>query len=112
MPNQRKLEWSPWLNGGAGGSRNLSRIGSGVGKMVNSLHVGGAEVIKAMVDLPATKHDIAGPPEKFCVDAFPVAQGDGMGLLITIHGQFTEGRDHNSSREDFDGWLTYFSRTL
>ena len=26
FPNQRKLEWAPWLNGGNGGSRNLGRM--------------------------------------------------------------------------------------
>ncbi|OBZ72182.1 mRNA export factor mex67 [Grifola frondosa] len=30
------------------------------------------------------------PPEKFCVDAFPVAQGDRTTLLVTVHGQFAE----------------------
>jgi nuclear RNA export factor len=55
--------------------------------MVKSLHIGGEDTVKAIVNLPATKHDIAGPPEKFCVDSFPV---DGR-LLLTIHGEFIEG---------------------
>ncbi|KAF8333869.1 hypothetical protein F5887DRAFT_1063560 [Amanita rubescens] len=57
MPNQRKLEWTPWLSS-EGGSRNLARIAGG------------------------------GPAENFCVDAFPVL--DGQRLLINVHGQFTE----------------------
>lgn len=90
MPNQRKLEWGPWLTGGAGGSRNLSRITGGLEKAVESLHIGGEATVKALVNLPKTRHDIGGPPEKFCLDSFPVAHGQGMGLLLTLHGQFTE----------------------
>jgi nuclear RNA export factor len=91
MPNQRKLEWKPWISGGKGGSRNLSRMGGGVEKMVNSLHVGNVAVTQATADLPRTKHDITGPPERFCVDAFPVPQGDIMNLFVCVHGQFMEG---------------------
>jgi len=91
MPNQRKLEWAPWLTGGKGGSRNLNRMGGGVDKMVNSLHVGSEAVMQAMATLPRTKHDITGPPEQFCVDAFPVPQGEIMNLLVCIHGKFAEG---------------------
>jgi nuclear RNA export factor len=91
MPNQRKLEWGPWINGGKGGSRNLSRMKGGVESMVRSLHVGNVAVVGAMSDLPGTKHDIAGPPERFCVDAFPVPQGDIMNLFVCVHGQFAEG---------------------
>ncbi|KAI0346534.1 NTF2-like protein [Trametopsis cervina] len=90
MPNQKKLEWAPWLNGGNGGSRNLSRMGGNVEKMEKSLHVGSEEAVKAMANLPSTRHDVAGSPEKFCVDAWPVSHGDGMALFMTIHGQFTE----------------------
>lgn len=90
MPNQRKLEWAPWLTGGSGGSRNLGRMGGGVDKMLNSLHVGAEEAIKSMMNLPKTVHDVAGAPEKFCVDAWPVGQGEGMNLFISVHGQFIE----------------------
>ncbi|EAU85279.2 hypothetical protein CC1G_10065 [Coprinopsis cinerea okayama7 len=87
MPNQRKLEWSPWL---AGGSRNLTRIAGGLGKTIQSLHIGGEAVVKAIKSLPGTRHDLSGPPEKFCLDAFPVPIGQDTGLLVTLHGQFTE----------------------
>ncbi|EGN98717.1 hypothetical protein SERLA73DRAFT_181326 [Serpula lacrymans var. lacrymans S7.3] len=90
LPNQKKLEWAPWLSGGSGGSRNLSRMGGGMDKMVNSLHIGSEEVLRSMMDLPKTKHDVAGASEKFCVDAWPVGQGEGMNLFIAVHGQFTE----------------------
>lgn len=90
MPNQRKLEWAPWLTGGSGGSRNLGRMGWGVDKMLNSLHVGAEEAVKSMMCLPKTVHDVAGEPEKFCVDAWPVGQGTGMNLFISVHGQFIE----------------------
>lgn len=90
MPNQKKLEWAPWLNGGLGGSRNLSRMSGGGDKLVKTLHVGGEQAVKAMVELPSTKHDVAGSPEKFCVDAWPVNHADGTALFMTLHGQFTE----------------------
>jgi nuclear RNA export factor len=47
--------------------------------------------VSVIQTLPGTRHDISGPPEKFCLDAFPVPIGQGMGLLVTVHGQFTEG---------------------
>lgn len=90
-PNQKKLNWAPWLGGGDGGSRNLTRIGQGYDRTIKSLHIGGDAAVKAMTALPGTSHDIGGPPEKFCVDSFPVVHGQGMGLLVTIHGEFTEG---------------------
>ncbi|KAH9926825.1 hypothetical protein B0H21DRAFT_138066 [Amylocystis lapponica] len=90
MPNQRKLEWAGWLSGGQGGSRNLNRMRGGVDKMMKTLHIGNQEAVKAMADLPTTRHDVAGDPKKFCVDAWPVPQGDAMQLFVTVHGQFTE----------------------
>jgi len=90
MPNQQKLNWKHWMEGGLGGSRNLTRIGTGAGTVVKSLHIGAEQAVKALIDLPGTRHDIGGPPEKFCIDSFPVAHGGGMGLLLVVHGQFTE----------------------
>ncbi|KAJ2926056.1 hypothetical protein H1R20_g11039, partial [Candolleomyces eurysporus] len=92
LPNQRKLEWSPWLGGGEGGSRNLNRMHGGLERAVKSLHIGGEAAVKAVQSLPGTRHDIGGPPEKFCLEAFPVPLGAnaGMGLLVALHGQFTE----------------------
>ncbi|KAG6888995.1 hypothetical protein C0992_006816 [Termitomyces sp. T32_za158] len=87
LPNQKKLSWTDWL---AGGSRNLQRVGTDFDRALNSLHVGAEDAIKALVALPGTKHDITGPPEKFCLDSFPVLLGQGTGLLLTVHGQFTE----------------------
>ncbi|KAF8220952.1 NTF2-like protein [Tricholoma matsutake] len=119
MPNQTKLNWKPWMDGGMGGSRNLTRIGTGAGTAVKSFHIGAEQAVKALADLPATKHDIGGPPEKFCIDSFPVVHGQGMGLLLTVHGQFTEvGTEgirsfdrsfilapaHDGSRAKINGW--------
>ncbi|KAF9532494.1 hypothetical protein CPB83DRAFT_903528 [Crepidotus variabilis] len=87
MPNQRKLEWGSWLEAG---SRNLNRIGSDANKTISNLHIGGEQIVKVLTVLPPTRHDINGPPEKFCLDAFPVPHGQNMGLLVTLHGQFTE----------------------
>lgn len=90
LPNQRKLDWSVWLNGG---SRNLNRLGGGGGsdKAFHSLHLGSEAAIRAMSALPKTKHEIAGSPEKFCIDAWPVGQGEDLKLFISLHGQFIEG---------------------
>ncbi|EPT05658.1 hypothetical protein FOMPIDRAFT_1034303 [Fomitopsis schrenkii] len=91
MPHQRKQDWARWGAGKPGGSRNLNRLAGGnVDRLVKSLHVGNEDIIKAMAELPTTKHDVAGSPEKFCIDAWPVQQGDSPQLFVTIHGQFEE----------------------
>jgi hypothetical protein len=66
-------------------------MGGGVDKVVNSLHLGSEAAIRAMSTLPKTKHDVCGSPEKFCIDAWPVGQGENLKLFITLHGQFVEG---------------------
>lgn len=109
MPNQPKLDWTPWLTGGAGGSRNLNRMGYGVDKMVNSLHIGNSEALKAITSLPATVHDVAGAPEKFCVDAWPVGAGQTMTLFISVHGQFVERK---SIQNFINSMLIEWTRTL
>jgi nuclear RNA export factor len=90
MPNQTKLEWNPWLTGGKGGSRNLSRVGGNIEKTIQTLHIGAEEAVQAMVALPGTVHDVSGAPDRFCVDAWPVVQGDTTTLFVTVHGQFNE----------------------
>jgi len=102
MPNQRKLEWSTWLEVG---SRNLNRISTDPQKTLANFHVGGEQIVKAFSRLPQTKHDINGPPEKFCLDAFPIQHGQNMGLLVSLHGQFTEGTVY---REFWISVLTFF----
>jgi nuclear RNA export factor len=88
MPNQRYLEWSPWLGAG---SRNLSRVAGAVDKMLKSIHVGREDTLSAMSSLPKTKHDIVGAAEKFCIDAWPITHEDRTTLFLSIHGQFVEG---------------------
>lgn len=88
MPNQRHLEWSPWLGAG---SRNLSRVAGAVDKVLKSIHVGRENVLGAMASLPTTKHDIVGAAEKFCIDSWPVTHEDRTTLFLSIHGQFVEG---------------------
>ncbi|KIK62433.1 hypothetical protein GYMLUDRAFT_41872 [Collybiopsis luxurians FD-317 M1] len=90
LPNQKKLEWSPWLTKKDGGSRNLMRLAQSHDKQVQRLLIGGEAIVKYISGLPNTKHDISGPPEKFCVDCFPVAHGGTMGLLVMVHGELTE----------------------
>ncbi len=99
MPNQRKLEWPAWVTGGNGGSRNLHRMGVASNKTAKALHIGNQEAVKAMVDLPATRHDISSSPDKFCVDAWPVPHGKDMSLFVTLHGQFTERMSFLGDRE-------------
>lgn len=89
MPNQRRLEWGPWLGGGLGGSRNLDRMNGE--KMVRSLHVGAEAVVRSMAALPKTHHEVMGEAEHFVLDAFLVPQGDATSLMICLHGQFREG---------------------
>ena len=86
LPNQRNLKWDVWLNGGNGGSRNLSRVGN-VDKMAQSLHLGRENVLQSILGLPRTKHDIAGSPSAFCLDCWLT----GTTLFVTVHGQFIEG---------------------
>ncbi|KAF7327415.1 hypothetical protein MKEN_00319300 [Mycena kentingensis (nom. inval.)] len=81
FPNQQKLTWKPWLENG---SRNLQRLSND--KIAAALHVGGPDIVQALIKLPLTKHDILGAPENFCVDAFIA----GSGLLVVVHGQFLE----------------------
>jgi nuclear RNA export factor len=88
MPNQRHLEWSPWLGAG---SRNLSRVAGAVDKVLKSIHVGRENTLSAMSSLPQTKHDIVGAAEKFCIDAWPVTHEDQTTLFLSIHGQLIEG---------------------
>ncbi|KXN86469.1 mRNA export factor mex67 [Leucoagaricus sp. SymC.cos] len=90
LPNQRKLSWEPWLSNSGGGSRNLSRPQVGLDKMVEVLHTGGSEIMKAQAALPMTKHDVQGATHKFVVDAFPVQHREGNALLLTLHGEFME----------------------
>lgn len=88
MPNQTKLDWqTDWLRRGNGGSRNLARVGRTVEGATRGLHIGGQDAAASMAGLPRTLHNVAGEPEKFCVDAWPVGEGS---LLVSVHGQFTE----------------------
>jgi len=89
LPNQKKLDWSPWLTGVGGGSRNLSRVGD-VERMAKSLHIGRENILRSISSLPATQHDISGAPETFCLDAWLT----GSSLFVTVHGQFTEKPVH------------------
>jgi len=95
MPNQKKLEWTPYI---AKGSRNLSRINT-LSRAEQSLHTGAAEIVAKLTSMPRTRHDI-GAAEKFVVDAWPVqgvlpAPGDASTVLfITVHGQFEEEPSH------------------
>ena len=113
MPHQRKQDWTRWGTSKSGGSRNLNRLAGGsVEKLVKSLHVGNEEIVKAMAELPSTKHDVAGSPEKFCIDAWPVQQGDSPQLFVTIHGQFEEGMFFRTLRSPPLNQREYCPRTV
>lgn len=95
MPNQKKLEWTPYI---AHGSRNLSRVNT-LARAEKSLHTGPDEIVGKLTSLPGTRHDISAQ-DKFVVDAWPVQgvlplPGDASTVLfITVHGQFGEGELH------------------
>lgn len=91
MPNQRSLTWANWLQAG---SRNLNRLQGTLDKSVKSLLMGSDSIVSTVGKLPGTRHDITGPAEKFCLDTSPVPLGTGMGLLVSVHGQFTESAFH------------------
>jgi nuclear RNA export factor len=90
MPNQTSLEWGPWLNGGDGGSRNLERTAGNPDKAVKSLHIGNESIMRSLAALPGTVHEVAGAPEKFCIDAWTVGAGETATLFVNVHGQFYE----------------------
>lgn len=90
MPNQTSLEWGTWLNAGAGGSRNLERMAGNSEKSMGSLHIGSESIMHSLAALPGTIHDVAGAPEKFCIDAWPVGSGETATLFVNVHGQFAE----------------------
>lgn len=90
LPNQKKLDWNNWLDVKDGGSRNLSRMRSWADKQDTRLNVGAEATIKALLSLPQTHHDIAGPGENFCVDGMIVPHGSDVALMVMIHGQFAE----------------------
>jgi nuclear RNA export factor len=87
MPNQTSLEWAPYLNNG---SRNLERIAANQARAVGGLCIGPESILGSLTKLPSTVHDVAGAPEKFCVDAWPCGAGDTMTLFVNVHGQFKE----------------------
>ncbi|KAF8529914.1 hypothetical protein JB92DRAFT_2860242 [Gautieria morchelliformis] len=95
MPNQKKLEWTPYI---AHGSRNLSRVNT-LARAEKSLHTGPDEIVGKLTSLPGTRHDI-NAQEKFVVDAWPVQgvlplPGDASTVLfITVHGQLEEEPSH------------------
>lgn len=99
LPNQRKLDWTPYITQG---SRNLSRV-SNLTRAEKSLHTGAEEIVGKLTLLPGTRHDI-GAQEKFVVDAWPVqgvlpAPGDASTILfITVHGQFEEGESFHLAK--------------
>ncbi|KAF5367071.1 hypothetical protein D9758_003930 [Tetrapyrgos nigripes] len=74
LPNQKKLEWSPWLTTPGAGSRNLVRLANSIEKQEQRLFIGGDAIVKCVEALPMTRHDISGPPEKF----------------LSVHGEFVE----------------------
>jgi catechol 2,3-dioxygenase-like lactoylglutathione lyase family enzyme len=94
------------------GSRNLMRVAK-LDKTTTFLRSTGIEVVKALEDLPRTKHDVTGTggvatepngtpvgspaAGKFVVDAFTCmgvlpGEGDaGIVLFVNVHGEFAEG---------------------
>ncbi|KAG9096030.1 nuclear mRNA export, poly(A)+RNA binding protein [Ceratobasidium sp. UAMH 11750] len=108
LPRQKELQWKPWMDVG---SRNLMRVAK-LDKTTTFLRSTSAEVIKALEELPKTKHDVTGTggavvemngspvgspaAGKFVVDAFTCmgvlpGEGDaGIVLFVNVHGEFAE----------------------
>lgn len=98
MPHQKELSWDYYRTE----SRNLERLGSGKagpGKAVELLHSGTEEIVKALMRVPATRHDTS-TPDRVIVDAFPMVgilhgqQNGGASadaLFVNVHGEFAEG---------------------
>jgi hypothetical protein len=87
-------------------------MGGALEKVVSTLHVGSEAVMQAMAELPGTKHDIDGPLDQFCVDAFPVPQGEVMNLLVTMHGRFAEGECGRSLCDALNGRSMVYDRAV
>lgn len=62
------------------------RVSNQPGKLLSSMHFGRDAAVSTVMKLPGTKHDITGSAEKFCLDAWPVAET----LFLSVHGQFEE----------------------
>lgn len=82
-PNQKALSHNAWISVG---TRSLARYHENV----KNLYIGQDHVISSIDRLPQTRHDITGPADKFILDAFPIPLGTSTGLLLTVHGEFTE----------------------
>ncbi|QRV74948.1 mRNA export factor mex67 [Ceratobasidium sp. AG-Ba] len=108
LPRQKELQWKPWMDVG---SRNLMRVAK-LDKTTTFLRSTNVEVVKALEDMPKTKHDVTGTggavtetngtpvgspaAGKFVVDAFTCmgvlpGEGDaGIVLFVNVHGEFAE----------------------
>ncbi|KAG8683361.1 nuclear mRNA export, poly(A)+RNA binding protein, partial [Ceratobasidium sp. 395] len=108
LPRQKELQWKPWMDVG---SRNLMRVAK-LNKTTTFLRSTSVEVVKALEELPKTKHDVTGTggavvdtnntpvgspaAGKFVVDAFTCmgvlpGEGDaGIVLFVNVHGEFAE----------------------
>ncbi|KAB5595766.1 MRNA export factor mex67 [Ceratobasidium theobromae] len=108
LPRQKELKWAPWMEVG---SRNLLRVAK-LDKTTTFLRSTAPEVVKALEELPGTKHDVTGTggategtggtvigsaaAGKFVVDAFTClgvlpGEGDaGIVLFVNVHGEFAE----------------------
>ncbi len=58
------------------------------------IKTGGEDIVRALLEMPGTRHPIDEPPErkKMIVDAFQMGAVPNIVLLIVVHGEFTEGK--------------------
>jgi nuclear RNA export factor len=73
-------------------NRNLDRVRQ-PDKRQKMLKIGSQNIIGAFLNLPATSHPI-GDHKKFIIDSLSLQSSTGVQLMVTIHGELTEGTHH------------------
>jgi nuclear RNA export factor len=82
-------------------SRNLQRTTT-INARVTRLHHGRDQISQAFMNLPRTKHPLE-DPSAFIADGFQVQIGSSGGIMVSVHGEFTEYSDRGGkSKRSFD----------
>ena len=81
-------------------SRNLQRT-TNLAARTTRLHQGRDQIIQAFRNLPQTRHPI-NDPSAFVADGFQVQIGNAGGIMVSVHGEFSELGDRGEVRRSFD----------
>ena len=79
-------------------NRNLERVRQ-PDRRQKMLKVGSQNIIGAFLKLPSTSHPI-GDHKKFIIDSVSLQSNTGLQLMVTVHGELTEGI--NQTQRSFD----------